>query len=75
MPSLGNSVLTNGVERVIKSIVVGTRRIAVYFTEEVKTVFTSSGSFSGFNLAKAGNKAVEIGKLMNVTRTEKYVAA
>ncbi len=63
--------VNNGVERVIKIIVAGTRSTAVYLTEEAKTVFTSSGSFSGFNLEKTGNNAVAIGKEMNVRRTEK----
>ena len=66
---------TRGVARVIISIVVGMRRIEVYFIDEEKTVFTSSGSFSGFNFEKVGNNAVNTGKLMNVISAEKVVAA
>ena len=75
MPSWGKRVLTRGVARAIMNIVVGMRKREVYFTEEEKTVFTNSGSFCGFSFEKVGNRAVDMGKLIKVTSTEKHVAA
>ena len=70
----GNRVFTSGVARVTKIIVAGHKQYAVYLTDEAKTVFTNSGSFSGFNFEKTGNNAVAIGKETNVKRTEKLAA-
>lgn len=71
MSSGGKSVWTRGVDREIISIVMGMSSMAVYFTEDEKTVFTSSGSFSGFSFEKAGNSTFDMGKLMKVTSIEK----
>jgi hypothetical protein len=71
MPFLGKSVPIKGVERAIKAIVAGTRRIDVYLTEDAKTILASLGSRSALILDKVGNKAEDIGREMKVNKTEK----
>ncbi len=70
-----NKVNTMGVDRAITAKVEGTSSTEVYLTEDAKTVCSNSGSSLGFSLAKAGNKAVEMGTDINDKRTAKLRAA
>jgi hypothetical protein len=67
-------VLIIGCDKTIRAKVAGTKRRAVYLTEEVKTVLRSCGSFLASSLEKAGNKTVDMGIVKKVNRTAKLVA-
>jgi len=52
------SVAIMGLDRTIMAIVAGIRISEVYLMDDVYTVWSSSSSFSGFILEKAGNRTV-----------------
>jgi hypothetical protein len=67
-------VLINGSDNTITAKVAGTKRRAVYLTEEAKTVLRSCGSLFASSLEKVGNKTVDIGRVKKVNKIAKFVA-